>query len=168
MRSRGYPRWRKPKTNSSGKYRTRRWSIATTWRKMFSRSLARRITDTDFEPEIFDDNETLYPVSTRSQKEFDDLYLLSIRRIAREHLEDTQLMETVTKSMEQKKSRFTWKEVERNEVIHTFGKIYVPAAARNRLIEWRVYQTNKLSYSWPRLRKDYEEYTKTCHECQIA
>ena len=47
-------------------------------------------------------------------------------------------------------------------------KIYVLAAAQNRLIEWRIYQTNMLSYSWLGLRKDCEEYTKTCHECQIA
>ena len=78
-------------------------------------------------------------------------------------------METVKKSMEQKKSRFTWRGVKRNEVIHTFGKIlYVPAAARNRLIEWRMYQMNMLSYIWLRLRKNCEEYTKTCHECQIT
>ena len=48
------------------------------------------MTDRDFEPEIFDKNETTYPVSTRSWKQFYDLYPLSIRQIAREHLEDTQ------------------------------------------------------------------------------
>ena len=67
--------------------------------------LAQLMTDKDFKPEIFDNNKTLYPVLTRSQKEFDNLYPLSIRQIAREHLEDTQLMKTVKKSMEQKEKQ---------------------------------------------------------------
>ena len=63
------------------------------------------MSDNPFELGEFDDDEILYPVSTRSQSEFDNLYPLSIKRMLDDQLADKELIDKVQKALHKKHKR---------------------------------------------------------------
>ena len=95
-------------------------------------TMTKLMSGNNFEPGDFD--ETLYPVSTRAQKEFDDLYPLSVKRMQDDQLSDAKLLRTVKKSIDAKKKQYSYKEVEGTELIHEDGKILVPKKAHQRVL----------------------------------
>lgn len=97
-------------------------------------TMTKIMSEFDFEPDGF--NETLYPVSTWAQFEFNDLYPLSIKRMREDQLADSNLFKEVEDSIKKKKCKYSWKEVEGVDIIHDFGKILVPKAARRQVLEW--------------------------------
>ena len=122
---------------------------------------------------------TLYPVSTRAQSEFNDLFPLSIKRMLDDQMADPELIKEVEDCIKKKKCKYSWKEVEGVDIIHEFGKILVPKAARQRVLEWyhkmlvhpgreRMYQTIRLIFTWQGLKSDCERFCKYCKTCQIS
>ena len=71
--------------------------------------MTRVMSDNPFELGEFDDNEILYPVSTRSQSEFDDLYPLSIKKMLDDQLADKELIDKVQKALRKKHERYSYK-----------------------------------------------------------
>ena len=145
-------------------------------------SMTRVMSEFDFEPDPDGYNgfeDTLYPVTTRARSEFDDLFPLSVKRILDDQLADSKLMKEVSASIEKKKCKYSWREVEGVDIIHEFGKILVPKAAKKRVLDWyhkmlvhpgreRMYQSIKINYTWSGLKSDCEKYCKYCRTCQIS
>ena len=140
-------------------------------------AMTRVMSHHSFEDGDFD--EILYPVSTRAQQEADDLYPLSVKRMQDDQLSDVKLMREVKKSIDKKEKKFSYREVEGVELIHRDGKILVPQAARQRVMDWyhtqlvhpgmqQMYKTIGINYTWPGLLKCCEKYCKYCKECQMS
>ena len=96
---------------------------------------AKVMSEFDFEPGDTDD---LYPMATESQTEFEDLYPLSLKRMREEQQADEELKKLISDAIASRDryQRYSYKEVEDVKLIHDNGKILVPAAARNRVLDW--------------------------------
>lgn len=57
--------------------------------------LSKLMWESKIEPDAFDDDKTLYPISTKGQEEFDIIYPLRIQQIAKEQLVDDKLIKEV-------------------------------------------------------------------------
>ena len=67
--------------------------------------MAKIMSEFEFEPDGFD--ETLCPVSTRAQSEFNDLFPLSIKRMRDDQEADSKLMKEVADSIKKKKCKYS-------------------------------------------------------------
>ena len=96
---------------------------------------AKVMSEFDFE---LGDTDNLYPMATRSQAEFEDLYPLSLKRMREEQQADAELKKLISgaTTSRERYQRYSYKKVEDVELIHDNGKILVPAAARNRVLDW--------------------------------
>ena len=130
----------------------------------------------NFEDEGWED---LFASRNGGTKEFEDRYPLSTTRLHQDQCDDVQLCRTVEESISKNEFKYTYKEVEGRNLIHQQGKILVPAAARERILDWyhtmlvhpgrdRMYQTIRTNFYWKGMRNDVIKHCKTCHICQKA
>ena len=91
--------------------------------------------------------------------------------MARNQANDEQLLKEVEKLIQQGKQKYTWKEVEGVDIIYCEGKILVPSASQDQVLDWyhkllvhpgmhQIYETIKLSFYWPGLKKDVKTFIK--------
>ena len=111
----------------------------------------------DFEADAFDD--VLYPISSRAQVAAELKFPLSMQRLKEDQMNNTEFIAVVNRVQRSGGKRFTHKKVENVNLVHDKGKIYVPKAARHRILDWyhnilvhpgkdRMYKTMKAVFTW--------------------
>ena len=88
----------------------------------------------DFEADEFDD--VLYPVSTRAKDAAEAKFPLSLKKMRDDQLNDKDLKKKIERAQRSGSKAITYKEVEGVELIHETGRILVPTAAQDRILDW--------------------------------
>jgi len=114
----------------------------------------------------------LFPMASERELK-DDAFPLAPDLIQYYQEKDSQLQE------ESKQGKhFTLKEIEGVELIHENGKIRIPEALKDRVLDWyhqmlvhpgetRMEASLRSLYTWKGLRKDVQHVCKHCHTCQM-
>ena len=98
---------------------------------------------------------------------------LSPKLLFKEQQKDKKLLKLVDKN----KNDYGTRTVEDVKLITHNKKIVVPTVLRQRIVAWyheylvhpgstRMEATLKQNLTWPNLKKDVEQYVRTCHKCQ--
>jgi hypothetical protein len=110
-----------------------------------------------------------------SKKEVEEeRFPMSPRLIAKEQKKDNALKKSMSLSGTQYKIR----KLEGEELITYEGRIVIPKTLQERIIAWyheylahpgmtRMEATLRSTMTWPNMRKDIEQYVRTCRKCQL-
>jgi hypothetical protein len=115
----------------------------------------------------------LFPIA--SERDLDEPFPLSTDLLRHYQNTDKDLQARLKTNPKQ----FTLKTIEDNELIHERGKILVPAALKDRVLDWyhtvlvhpgetRMEASIRSIYTWKGLRNDVIRTCKNCHTCQLT
>ena len=104
----------------------------------------------------------------------EEVFPMSPKEIKSHQEKDKQLLKYL-----QQDETYTITKVEGTELIHYKGKIYIPSTLKQRVIYWfhtylvhpgstRMLKTMQATMYWHGMRKDVDNYIKTCHICQTT